>query len=184
MVAASGGSGRGVRSVLIVDDDERVTTAMARALGANRKIEVAHDCETGLEMARRSRPDLIVVDLRLGAESGIDAIRSIKSECPESVVALVSGYVSTDITVMAVKAGADLVMAKPISGQDLLRRVAEGLREELLAQTPSLAQVEAEHIARVLADCGGNVSEAARRLGIYRSSLQRKLRRSDPNRSS
>ncbi len=182
-VGVSGGSARGVRSVLIVDDDERVTAAMARALGANRTIEVAHDCETGLELARRSRPDLIVVDLRLGAESGIDAIRSIKSECPDSVVALVSGYVSTDITVMAVKAGADLVMAKPISGQDLLRRVAEGLRDELLAETPSLAQVEAEHIARVLADCGGNVSEAARRLGIYRSSLQRKLRRSDPNRS-
>jgi two-component system response regulator RegA len=179
-VAVSGGratSGLGVRSVLIVDDDERVTASMARALGTNRTVEVAHDGETALELARRSRPDLVIVDLRLGNQSGIDAIRSIKSELPDSVIALVSGYVSTDVTVMAVKAGADHVLAKPISGQDLLRRVAVGQREELLAETPSLAQVEAEHIARVLSDCRGNVSEAARRLGIYRSSLQRKLRK-------
>jgi two-component system response regulator RegA len=183
MVAVNGGS-RGVRSVLIVDDDERVTAAMARALGTNRTIEVAHDGQTALELARRSRPDLIIVDLRLGSASGIDAIRIIKSELPDSVVALVSGYVSTDITVMAVKAGADLVLAKPITGQDLLRRVASGQREEMLSETPSLAQVEAEHIARVLADCDGNVSEAARRLGIYRSSLQRKLRRAEMRRLS
>ena len=40
---------------------------------------------------------------------------------------------------------------------------------------PSLARVEWEHINRVLADCGGNISEAARVLGIHRRSLQRKL---------
>jgi two-component system response regulator RegA len=43
------------------------------------------------------------------------------------------------------------------------------------AEVPSLARVEWEHIQRVLADCGGNVSRAARALGIHRRSLQRKL---------
>jgi two-component system response regulator RegA len=42
-------------------------------------------------------------------------------------------------------------------------------------ETPSLARVEWEHISRVLADSGGNISEAARRLGLHRRSLQRKL---------
>lgn len=172
---------RAVRSVLIVDDDERVTSAMARNLGVNRTVDVAHDSETAIEAARRSRPDLVIVDLRLGAASGIDAIRELRSELPESVVALISGYVSTDTTVMAVKAGADLVLSKPVSGNELLRRVC-GEELEPVTETPSLAQVEAEHIARVLSDCGGNVSEAARRLGIYRSSLQRKLRKHDPRR--
>ncbi len=41
--------------------------------------------------------------------------------------------------------------------------------------TPSLARVEWEHIQRVLSDCGGNVSEAARELSMHRRSLQRKL---------
>ncbi|HRB12042.1 MAG TPA: helix-turn-helix domain-containing protein, partial [Vicinamibacteria bacterium] len=44
-------------------------------------------------------------------------------------------------------------------------------------ETPSLARVEWEHIQRVLSDCEGNVSEAARRLGVHRRSLQRKLSR-------
>ena len=48
-------------------------------------------------------------------------------------------------------------------------------------ETPSLARAEWEHIHRVLADCGGNISEAARRLGIHRRSLQRKLQKRAPN---
>jgi two-component system response regulator RegA len=169
---------RPIRSVLIVDDDERVTAALARSLGATRTVEVAHDSATGLQLARRLKPDLVIIDLRLGDASGIDAIRIIKAELPRAIVALVTGYISTDITVTAVKAGADVVMSKPITCKDLLRRVCN---EDVPApDTPSLAQVEAEHIARVLGDCNGNVSEAARRLGIYRSSLQRKLRKHDP----
>jgi two-component system, response regulator RegA len=175
---------RTVKTVLIVDDDERVTAAVARNLSANRTVEVAHDPDTAVTLAKKTRPDLIIVDLRLGDASGIDAIRTLKTAVPESVVALVSGYISTDITVMAVKAGADFVMAKPITGKDLLRRIDEGLRyEPASTETPSLAQVEAEHIARVLDDCKGNVSEAARRLGIYRSSLQRKLRKRNTSKS-
>jgi len=89
---------------------------------------------------------------------------------------LLSGYLSIDITVEAVKAGADVVLAKPVTVGEVLHRVlGEDYTEPVT--TPSLAQVEAEHIARVLTDCNHNISEAARRLGIYRSSLQRKLRK-------
>src|SRR5688500_16269290 len=108
-----------IRSVLIVDDDERVTAAMVRALGGTRKVEVAHDSATGINLARRSKRDLVVVDLRIGNASGIDAIRIIKAEMPESIVGLVTGYISTDITVSAVKAGADVVMSKPINCTEL-----------------------------------------------------------------
>jgi len=186
MMAAVGASDggalrRAIRSVLILDDDERVTSAIARTLGPNRVVHRAHDPNTALVIARRFKPDLIIVDLNLGNVSGIDVIRTFKAQLPETVVALVSGYLSTDVTVMAVKAGADVVMSKPITGKELLRRVGEDVRETKPgADTPSLAQVEAEHIARVLADCSGNISEAARRLRIYRSSLQRKLRKNDP----
>ena len=47
-------------------------------------------------------------------------------------------------------------------------------------RAPSLARMEWEHIQRVLSDCGGNISESARRLGIHRRSLQRKLQRNAP----
>ncbi|HEY1065540.1 MAG TPA: helix-turn-helix domain-containing protein, partial [Pirellulales bacterium] len=47
-------------------------------------------------------------------------------------------------------------------------------------ETLTLARAEWEHINRVLADCGGNISEAARRLGLHRRSLQRKLQKLAP----
>jgi len=47
---------------------------------------------------------------------------------------------------------------------------------------PSLARVEWEHIQRVLSDCSGNISQAAKLLGIHRRSLQRKLSKYPPNR--
>ena len=97
------------------------------------------------------------------------------------MVVLVSGYLTIDTTVVAVQAGADVVVTKPITAGEILRRV-DGRHQDRPAriETPTLADAEAEHIARVLTDCDGNISEAARRLGIYRSSLQRKLRKLAP----
>jgi len=168
---------RQVRSVLVLDDDEHVARSMARAIGASRTVFIATVVDVGLAIARERRPDLVIVDLRLGATSGIEVVRVLKSELPSTHIALITGYLSTDVTVAAVKAGADTVMAKPITGRELLARVTGN--REIVPATPSLDQVEQEHITRVLSDCDGNISEAARRLGIYRSSLQRKLRKRD-----
>ncbi len=170
-----------VGKVLILDDDERVAGSIARSLAFGRAVYTASNAEAGLALARQHRPDLVIVDLRLGTENGLDVIRAIRAELPEALIAMISGYVSTDITVVAVKAGADAVVSKPVTARDLLRRLTGPVNIEI--ETPTLAQVEAEHIARVLNDCDGNISEAARRLGIYRSSLQRKIRKRDVSRS-
>lgn len=168
-----------VQSVLILDDDERVASSIARSLVMGRAVYTANDAVSGLALARQRRPDLVIVDLRLGSACGLDVIRAIRAELPAALIALISGYVSTDVTVLAVKAGADAVISKPVTAGDLLRRLTAAGPVNVANETPSLAQVEAEHIARVLTDCDGNISEAARRLGIYRSSLQRKLRKRD-----
>ncbi len=87
------------------------------------------------------------------------------------------------MTVAAVRAGADVIAFKPITFREILQRLEETAAEPSepdLDETPSLARAEWEHIMRVLSDCDGNVSAAARRLGIYRSSLQRRLRKYAP----
>jgi two-component system, response regulator RegA len=167
---------RVVRTILLVDDDERITRALARSLTGNRTVFTAQDSPSAVELARTHRPDLVVVDLLLGTASGLDVIPALRHELPDRVIVLISAYLSLDIAVMAAKAGADFVMTKPVYGMELLRRVEEGVANEEVP-TPSLAQVESEHIARVLRDSGGNISETARRLGLHRSSLQRKLRK-------
>lgn len=171
--------GRSVKTVLAVDDDESVLAGLTRTLGRHRVLFTASDPQTATRVARRERPELAIVDLRLGSTSGIDLVRTLRAFSPDMIIALVSGYLSIDSTVTAVHAGADLVMSKPVTGRDILRRV-EGDDDGDWGDTPTLQQAQREHISRVLSDCHGNISEAARRLGIQRSSLQRRLRKQRP----
>jgi two-component system response regulator RegA len=166
-----------IKSVLLLDDDERTLSAMARTLRHTRRVFTAKTTSEAAAVARRERPDLIVVDLRLAGASGLDVVRELKDELPGSRFALVSGYLTVDVTVAAVRAGADVVLTKPVTAGEIVRRVEDGAPPPSEEETPTLAQAESEHIARVMADCNGNISEAARRLGIFRSSLQRRLRR-------
>jgi two-component system response regulator RegA len=168
---------RAIRTVLAVDDDEGVLSALQRTIGRHHTVFTASDASSATRVARRERPDLAIVDVRLGASSGIDLVRALKADAPHMLVALVSGYLSIDLTVIAVRAGADFVISKPVTGREILRRVEGGGEAPRLEETPTLAAATREHIARVISDCHGNVSEAARRLGICRSSLQRRLRK-------
>jgi two-component system, response regulator RegA len=175
------GDRRAIRVVLAIDDDEHTLSGYKRGFGRDRTVHATADPAAARQIARRERCDLAVVDLRLQGESGISLTRELRRECPDMLIALCSGYLSVDVAVAAVHAGADAVLFKPISAKEILRRVEEGPSfEPNLDDTPTLARAEWEHITRVLADCNGNVSLAARRLGIYRSSLQRRLRKFAP----
>lgn len=171
-----------VRSVLVVDDDARVLAAFAHTFSRrNYYVSTASDPAAARRLAKAQRPELAIIELRLGAASGIDLIRDLKSEQPTVTTALISGYLSVPITVSAVRAGADFVVCKPVTAEEILAHVAQGTSfRPALYETPSLARVEWEHMARVIANCGGNISMAARELGILRQSLQRRLRKQPP----
>jgi len=175
------GERRVIRSVLAVDDDEQILGGYRRGFGRERVVHTTADPMMARQIARRERCDLAIVDLRLKGESGIALTRDLKQEVPTMQVALCSGYLSVEVAVAAVRAGADVVLFKPITPREILRRCEEGPEAEPNGDdTPTLARAEWEHITRVLADCNYNVSLAARRLGIYRSSLQRRLRKFAP----
>lgn len=140
----------------------------------------ARDPGSALRLARAHEFDLAIVDLRLGRASGIELVRDLRAEVPDLLIALCSGYVSVDVTVAAIRAGANAVVYKPTTFKEVLRRVQRPADEPDLTDTPTLARAEWEHMMRVLEDCHGNVSAAARRLGIFRSSLQRRLRKIAP----
>jgi two-component system, response regulator RegA len=171
------------RTVLIVEDDDRLRERLARAL-SDRGYETrqAADGEAALLAAHEDCPEYLLVDLRMpGGRSGLDVVRDIKAIDPATVAVVLTGYGSIATAVEAVRLGADEYLTKPAEGDQIIAAFnrssslpATGGEPE---QVPSLARVEWEHINRVLADCGGNVSKAARLLGIHRRSLQRKLGR-------
>jgi two-component system response regulator RegA len=166
-------------SVLLVEDDERFRERLARALEA-RGCDV-RAVATGAEAraaATEESPELALVDLKLGAENGLDVVRDLHAVDPTTRIVVLTGYGSIATALESVRLGAANYLTKPVDADQVIaafegREVQPESTAPLVV--PSLARVEWEHIQRVLADCDGNVSQAARLLGIHRRSLQRKL---------
>ncbi len=170
------------KSILIVDDDEVFRTHMVRAF-ERRELEVwpAEGPEDAILLAREHVPELALIDLRMPQGNGLDLIRDLLDVDPHTNVVVLTGYGSIATALEAVRRGATHYLTKPAELDEILGAFArKGLDPdadppEIPTTTPSLARVEWEHIQRVLTDCGGNISQAARQLGLHRRSLQRKL---------
>ena len=168
-------------SVLLVDDDEVFRSRVAQAFrGRGYDVREAHDHASALTSARRDTPEFAVVDLRLPGESGLALVRDLRMIDVMTTIVVLTGYGSIATTLEAIRLGAVHYLTKPATVDDIIagfKRAAIDAEESLgmPEEVPSLARVEWEHINRVLVDCNGNISQAARRLGLHRRSLQRKL---------
>ena len=171
-------------SLLLVDDDATYRDRLAKAI-AQRGYEVrtAANADEAVNQAEADSPEFAVLDLRMPGESGLDLLRRLMAVDPTTKVLMLTGYGSIATALEAVRLGAVNYLTKPVDVDDILAafdpeaKVSETNPE---LETPSLARVEWEHIQRVLSDCEGNLSEAARRLGMHRRSLQRKASRKRP----
>lgn len=170
-------------TVLIADDDHVFRRGLARFLTAQGfSVREASNVDQALAQidSLGERPHA-VVDLLLGADSGLDVIAQLKQRIPKIRIVLVSGYCSIATTVEAMGIGAADCVLKNCGGDAIFGALIGSQRSPAYTpKPPSLAQVEWEHIQNVLRLCAGNVSETARVLNIPRRSLQRKLRRYAP----
>lgn len=174
-------------TLLIVDDDTIFRERLARAL-RRRGYEVreAEDYDAAIAIAEEDSPEFAVLDMRMPGKSGLELLRDLKEIDATTRVVMLTGYGSIATAIEAVRLGADNYVSKPAGANDIIAAFERAERPPLEAseeyEAPSLARLEWEHINRVLADCGGNISEAARRLDIHRRSLQRKLQKYPPRR--
>jgi two-component system response regulator RegA len=170
-----------VRKVLLIDDHELYLKSVARDF-AREGIEVfkATNHEDALRLCKAERPDLAIVDLFLQPpEDGLELLKNLKAIDPNLFAILVSAHMSVAHAVMGVRAGADDVFLKPFAATQCLARVAGG-RALPEAEQLTLHEIEWEHIARTLQDYDGNITHAAEALGVFRQSLQRKIRKHAP----
>ncbi|QDU96006.1 response regulator transcription factor [Lignipirellula cremea] len=173
-------------TLLLVDDNDALRERLARALrDRGLVVTTAANYDQAMALAEGQPPARAVVDLRMPGKSGLELLRDLKARCPEIQVLVLTGFGSIATTVDAIRLGAANYLPKPADADDILAafdRVQASIPQPATEpyDTPSLARAEWEHIHRVMADCGGNLSEAARRLGIHRRSLQRKLRKRAP----
>ena len=172
------------RPLLIVDDDATFARVLGRAL-TSRGFEVisSDNADDARALARRHQPRYCVLDLKLGDENGLRLIPELQALVPDMRVLLLTGYASIATAVEAIKRGAHDYLAKPVDADAVVRALLDGdsgpgdlddLVDAPDAPLP-LRRLEWEHIQRVLTECEGNISETARRLGMHRRTLQRKL---------
>jgi two-component system response regulator RegA len=167
-------------SLLIVEDDEALRERLKRAFAARGlEVRATASASEAERLAREDPPELVVLDLRIGADSGLTLIPALKAIDPATRIVVLTGYGSVATAVQAVRQGAVHYLTKPADVDEILAafEAPDAVAEAKVAplRPMSLDRVEWEHINRVLADCDGNVSEAARALGLHRRTLQRKL---------
>lgn len=168
-------------TLLIVDDDRPFREALAAAFTRRGyEVRAVANADEALALCASWVPERAVLDLRMPGASGIELLRALKRIDPNTEVVLLTGYGSIPNAVEAVRAGAANYLTKPAEPDEIeaaFRGEASPVREEVSGETPSLDRASWEHIQRILADCQGNISEAARRLGLHRRTLQRKLQK-------
>lgn len=176
-------------SILLVDDDEVYRNRLARAfVDRGYDVRTAGDYDSAVATATTDSPELAVVDLKMPGKSGLEVIKALNEIDPSTKSVVLTGYGSIATAIDAVRLGATYYLSKPADADDIIGAFARGEAPPLDPpapesdeyKAPSLARAEWEHINRVLSDAGGNISEAARRLGIHRRSLQRKLQKYPP----
>lgn len=168
-------------ALLLVDDDPDLRESL-RLEFTDRGYDVweAKDAQDVEQLLPVARFRFALVDLRLQLENGLDIIPHILAVHPTCRIVVLTGYGSIPTAVEAVKRGAVNYLTKPAP----IERIEKALWMDLedtpaieTDQTESLERHEQEYLEYVLLQCEGNISQAARWLGIHRQSLQRKLKR-------
>lgn len=173
-------------SFLVVDDDELLRTRLGRALHSRGyRPLLADSYQQAAELLQSVQPHYAIVDLNMQDRSGLELLELIRQVSPDTRCVMLTGYGSITTAVEAMRAGAWNYVTKPADVDQILAALQDsperGNRSVKIQYKPqTLAETEWDHIHRVLADCGENISEAARQLGIPRRTLQWKLKKRAP----
>jgi len=164
---------------LLIDDDETYARVLQRSLQRRSfDVRVATGIAEAMRCVREEIPEFAIVDLKLRDESGLALIEPLRQASSEMIIIVVTGYASVATAVEAIKRGADNYLPKPVTAEALLRALTDTASDDPVApaetMTP-LSRLEWEHIAQAMTETRGNISAAARLLGMHRRSLQRKL---------
>ncbi|KWS02963.1 Dna binding response regulator PrrA (RegA) [Lysobacter capsici AZ78] len=172
--------GDDARRLLIVEDDAAFARTLTRSF--ERRGYIVHNAShlTDVEkLLETQSPGYAVVDLKLaGGDSGLACVQALHEHDPDMLIVVLTGYASIATAVEAIKLGACHYLAKPSNTDDIeaaFGRAAGDATVELTERQTSIKTLEWERIHEMLAATDFNISETARRLGMHRRTLARKL---------
>lgn len=169
------------KKLLLLDDDVVFCDVLSRSLKRHDyEVTITNTIADAMEKAQQIEFQFAVIDLRIGQESGLEAVQKIIDKLPDIKIIVLTGYASIATAVEAIKLGAVHYLTKPAEVTDIIEGFGkkEGDSEQQLTDTPmSVKRLEWEHLQKVLKEHDGNISAAARALDMHRRTLQRKLQK-------
>lgn len=167
------------KCLLIVEDDRPFARTLKRSFERRGyRVELADSLATTRALLPQANPQYAVVDLKLGAESGLAVVQALHEHDPEMLIVVLTGFASIVTAVDAMKLGACNYLVKPSNTDDIeaaFSRTPPDLTEPVVARPTSIKTLEWERIHQTLVETNFNISETARRLGMHRRTLARKL---------
>ena len=167
------------RLLLIVEDDESFARVLKRSFERrDYRVLLATSVEEAQTLLRTDTPAYAVVDLKLGTASGLTVVQALSAHNPEMLIVVLTGFASIVTAVEAIKLGACNYLVKPSNTDDIeaaFSRTPGDVGAPVAARATSIKTLEWERIHEALAETGFNISETARRLGMHRRTLARKL---------
>jgi two-component system response regulator RegA len=167
------------RRLMLVEDDAKFAATLKRSF-ERRDYVVRH--VRGLDEAQETLKDFApryaVVDLKLAGESGLACVRALAAHDPEMLIVVLTGFASIATAVEAIKLGACHYLAKPSNTDDIeaaFHKREGDIDAAIMGKATSIKNLEWERIHQTLVETDFNISETARRLGMHRRTLARKL---------
>ena len=127
---------------MLVDDHEVVRLGLKALIDRHPEMEVIAEADSAEEAVTKAvafQPDVIVMDIRLGSSSGVDACRAIVSQLPSIKVIMLTSYAEDDVLFAAIRAGAAGYVLKQAGGQDVVRALQAVAQGQALLD-PSLTE--------------------------------------------
>ena len=133
-------------SILVVDDDQNLATALRVLLTHNgNTVDVVHTATAAKSILEQRMFDLVITDLRVSDESGLDVIETVKTLAPDTEVIMITGYGSIDTAVEAIRRGAADYLTKPFADAEMLMVVEKALNHKKMKS-------ELKHLRRAFAE--------------------------------
>jgi two-component system, response regulator RegA len=167
------------RFLVIVEDDLKFAATLQRSF-ERRGYRVVHvtDLDGLTALLERETPGYAVVDLKLATTSGLVCVQALHAHDPSILIVVLTGHASIATAVESIKLGASHYLVKPSNTDDIeaaFNRAQGDINAPIPNSSTSLKTLEWERINEMLVETDFNISEAARRLGMHRRTLARKL---------
>lgn len=117
-------------NILIADDEKNIRKMLEAALQSQYTLDFAQDGEGAISMLRKNTYELALLDIKMPIQSGMDVLRTIRTECIDTPIIMMTAYGTVSNAVEAMKLGAVDFLSKPFTPSEIRKKIADVIEDK------------------------------------------------------